>query len=128
MDHDLLISLLTGPIEGGPGPSEPVLRRAWRVYRESLMADHRVLGVRPWSYWLFDLGEQPPEDRHEQIVRLAELGVLREDEIAELRERAIAAKVRLETLSNISVAEHEAIVDLHAAVEHAIVVNVGNCG
>jgi hypothetical protein len=77
-------------------------------------------GERPWGWWKFELGEDPPDD---EPVRLAELGLLREDKIAAIAERANEARVRIDTP-----AEHYGpnyypdrdAVELHEAVRRAM--------
>ena len=70
--------------------------RGWRLYGEELMSDcatgRSLPGTRPWGFWRFELGEDPSD---EPAVRLAELGLLRDDEvaaIAELERQCFAAR------------------------------------
>jgi hypothetical protein len=42
-------------------------------------------GLRPWAFWRFEFGEEP--DYEDQVIRLAERGLLFEEEIAALAER-----------------------------------------
>ena len=44
-------------------------------------------GFRPWAFWAFEVGEEEPETEEERMVRLAELDLLTEEELAELAER-----------------------------------------
>ena len=79
-------------------------------------------GQRPWAYWRFELGEEPPQDDR-QPIRLAELGLLRDDEVAAIAERANEARPRIGTT-----AEHYGpncwpdrdAVELHEAVTAAL--------
>jgi hypothetical protein len=75
---------------------------AWEVKRDRLMAQSRPAGKRPWAFWYFDQGEESPEDaywenRHDEAVRLAELGLLEEWELAEFKARADEARPRIGT-------------------------------
>jgi hypothetical protein len=79
-------------------------------------------GHRPWAYWKFELGENEP-DGDDAAIRLAELGLLRDDEIAAITERANEARMRIGTP-----AEHHGpnywpdrdAVELHEAVQRAL--------
>lgn len=53
--------------------------------------------TRPWAYWRFDIGEEVPRGSDAEAVRLAELGLLRENEITALAERANEARMRIDT-------------------------------
>lgn len=122
--HDafgLMLNLILGPHLGDGQWTEPQLRRGWWVYRQQLMTPKREPrpGERPWGFWKFDLGEEPPEGDHAQVVRLAELGELSPQETAEIRERGLAAKRRLETERNIHIGEHQRMVAMWQAVERA---------
>jgi hypothetical protein len=71
-----VISLIVGP----PGPyTEEELRLAWRAYKPRFAP--RRDGTRPWAFWKFELGEDRPDD---QPARLAELGLLRDDEVVKI--------------------------------------------
>ncbi len=91
---EMSLALMLGPLEGGP--SEGQLHRGWRAFRDELMRDRadggRVAGSRPWAYWHFELGEDPPEELDEQTVRLAEIGKLTAREAGEVRGRGPASK------------------------------------
>ena len=70
------------------------------------MADHRPPpGSRPWGFWRFELGEEPPrpddltDHRELEAVRLAELGELNSSELAALHEKANEARLRVGTMS-----------------------------
>jgi hypothetical protein len=53
-------------------------------------------GTRPWAWWVFDLGEEMPRGGWAaEAIRLAELGELRDDELAALHERANEARLRI---------------------------------
>ena len=118
---ELVIALIMGPHDDCPY-SEAQLRSAWEVRREEWLGHPRLPGTRPWAAWKFELGEEPPEDDAEPI-RLAELGLLRDDEIAAIAERANEARPRIGTT-----AEHYGpdchpdrdAVELHEAVKRAL--------
>ena len=108
---------------GGPAASEfteEELRLAWEAYGEDITL--RSPGTRPWAWWRFELGEDLPDN---EPVRLAELGLLRDDEIAAIVERADEARPRIGTA-----AEHISgdgryrpdvlAVELHEAVKRAL--------
>ncbi len=71
----LVLELLIGPVGSY---TEEGLRLAWHAYGPF---KHRQPGWRCWGYWKFEVGEDPPDD---QPARLAELGLLRDDEVAAL--------------------------------------------
>jgi hypothetical protein len=79
--------------------TEPQLRRGWQVYGGELLREERpfLSGTRPWGWWRFEAGEERPRPRGDQTVRLAELGELRDEELAKLRERANEARLRVGT-------------------------------
>lgn len=82
------LSLIMGP---GDGLTDEQLAAAWRVEGPQLMEscrDNPNPAWRCWAYWRFELGEPQPPDEVAEAVRLAELGELRPDEIANLRRRA----------------------------------------
>jgi hypothetical protein len=70
------------PPDGPHGEfTEEQLRIAWEVERDHLRGG---LANRPWAYWKFELGEEPPRDSDlkfpwPEAIRLAELGDLRPD-------------------------------------------------
>ena len=101
---DIILNLLLAPTGEY---SEDQLRIAWEVERDRLMEHDRnnpaTFATRPWAYWKFELGEEPPRDDGEKIpypfreaIRLAELGDLQPDEVAALAERAAQAKTRID--------------------------------
>jgi hypothetical protein len=116
------IDLILGPHEF----TEEQLELAWAAYGEEMMrncnAGRGLPGTRPWAYWRFELGEDPP-DGDDAAIRLAELGLLRDDEIAAIAERANEARPRIGTT-----AEHygpdyrpdRRAVELHEAVKRAL--------
>ena len=68
--------------------SDAELERGWTVYGAELVSSlvgRSVPGTRPWGYWKFDLKEQEPD---EPALRLAERGLLRDDEVAAIAARA----------------------------------------
>jgi hypothetical protein len=86
----------------GPTPRESVeeLECAWAVHGERLMSSYAQparAGCRPWAWWRLEAREEPPDGMDAQAVRLAELGLLRRDELAVLRERATEARLRVDT-------------------------------
>jgi hypothetical protein len=119
------IDLILGPHEF----TEEQLELAWEAYGEEMMRNNNagrgLPGTRPWADWRFDLGEDPP-DGDDAAIRLAELGLLRDDEIAAIAERANEARRRIGTA-----AEHYGgiggtyrpdrdAVELHEAVKRAL--------
>ena len=98
LSMELVLALLIGPTEDDDLTDED-LELGWRYRGEQIMEDYRgVLGTRPWGWWKFAAGEEKPaSDRGAEAVRLAELGELRADELAALRERANEAKLRIGT-------------------------------
>jgi hypothetical protein len=104
---DAELALLIGPVgpyeapSGGvvlpDDPPDEVLELIWERDGERLMADHAGRpGWRPWGYWRFVLGEEMPRGDAE-AVRLAELGDLRDEELAALHGRASGARTRIGT-------------------------------
>ena len=57
-------------------------------------ADTRRYGCRAWGWWVFEVGERPPK---QQELRLAELGELTDEELAEISERANVARAQVGT-------------------------------
>jgi hypothetical protein len=101
---DAMLDLIIGPVEGGL--TEKQLEIAWEAYGEELMGWRHPDGTRPWGYWRFVLGEEMPrsrwdgesvQDKHAETIRLAELGELRDDEIAAIAEKANEARLRVGT-------------------------------
>jgi len=86
LDLDLHLALVLGPDEDPP-PMD-VLRRAWSVYAGELKGPQKP-GKRCWGEWVFEIGEEPPGGEQEQIVRLFELGQLRDGEVEGVRKRAL---------------------------------------
>jgi hypothetical protein len=77
--------------------SEAELELAWAAYAEELgLGKGRTPGTRGWARWKFEAGQDPPAD-DDQPLRLAELGLLRDDEVAALAELADEAAARLAT-------------------------------
>ena len=84
--------------------SDHDLALGWELYGPQIMAQARRAGTRPWGYWKFELGEEPPawdqfaaHASHAETVRLAELGDLTTDELAAIREQANEARLRIGT-------------------------------
>lgn len=130
---DLMMALRVGPTVGD-GVTEEALRIGWECHGERVMEMGRMVGTRPWGWWMFVAGQEPPRtdlpnvDWHfPETVRLAELGKLTADELAALREEANEARLRIGTDSErisggwrkhgVSMDQHD--VDLWEAVERA---------
>jgi hypothetical protein len=108
LDSDLRLALLLGPVRDD-GLADADLELGWRYYGGQIMReDVGPAGTRPWGWWRFVAGEERPrriwnpETRRSEgiaaeAVRLAELGELRDDELAALRERANEARPRIGT-------------------------------
>jgi hypothetical protein len=93
-------------------------------------------GTRPWGWWRFEIGEDPPrpdeagvtDHRELEAVRLAELGELTSHELAALDEQANEARLRIGTDSErlsgggreYGVSMDQRDVDLWEAVERAL--------
>jgi hypothetical protein len=97
-DVHTTIELLLGPHEL---PVEQ-LAVAWEIARERLMRQRFEKPAlpcrRPWAWWQFDAREAVP-DFDGETLRLAELGALRDEEFAALREAANEARPRIGTTS-----------------------------
>jgi hypothetical protein len=87
-----LFALMIGP--GGEDYTDAELAAAWQVYGDEIM-DWKAAGPpsRPWGWWVFEAGEEPPAADAEP-VRLAELGMLTASELASAAESANEAKAR----------------------------------
>jgi hypothetical protein len=136
MNSNLTFALLIGPTEGD-GLTDKDLELGWRYRAKQIMEDHRgPHGTRPWGWWVFEAGEDPPEPgedddltepRAVEAVRLAELGELTGEELAALGEQANEARLRVGTDSErisggwrqygVSIDQRD--VDLWEAVERA---------
>jgi hypothetical protein len=88
----------------GPGPicdefSDEDLEIGWSIHGEKLMEKwERRHGSRPWGWWVFTVGEEPPPmEPGAKEIRLAELGELTKEELAAIAERAAEAKATLES-------------------------------
>jgi hypothetical protein len=96
LDVEATLDLMMGPTAGGLTVEQ--LEVAWEVHRDHMLANHNPNpGIRPWAYWKFDLGENKPPTRYQEALRLAELDLLREDELVALQERANEASLRVGT-------------------------------
>jgi hypothetical protein len=90
-DIGVTLDLIMGPTEF----TEEQLELAWEAYGEDLRVFNPSRpGTRPWAYWKFEVGEDLPDN---EPVRLAELGLLRDDEVAAISERANEARARIGT-------------------------------
>ena len=108
LDFDLHLALVIGPVEGDD-LSVDDLAVAWVHHRDTVMEEY--VGprcTRPWGFWRFELGEEPPrptwnsdarklDNPHAETLRLAEVGELTDAELAALRERANEARLRVGT-------------------------------
>jgi hypothetical protein len=89
----------------GPDASAeiPHLEMVWHAEGDRLLASwHQTTpaaraGLRPWAFWRFEVGEDPPEETKAEALRLAQLGLLTDDEHDVLRSRAEAAQQRIST-------------------------------
>jgi hypothetical protein len=66
-------------------PSDDVLRAAWELLREELIAEHVAAepGTRPWAWWRFDASEQRrlvAGDHETEVAYLRRLNLLTADE------------------------------------------------
>jgi len=118
----LELALLIGPTDFDNVTDEE-LELGWQLQGERLTGYGRIVGTRPWGYWVFDLGVDKPAGGPEvETVRLAELGELTADELAALHERANEARLRIgtprEVLSNGDSMDRRAV-DLFDAVRAA---------
>ena len=124
-----------GPTDAPGELTVDELELAWEFQRDRMMQhyDSNVqarAGTRPWGWWHFDMGQTMPDGDLAEAARLAELGELRPEELAALREAAIEAGLRVGTD-----AEHRgpdcwpdrAAVALWEAVRAASVSQAGLC-
>jgi hypothetical protein len=94
------LDLTMGPTDAPGELTVEQLEVAWEVERDSLMDHCRRNpnpGWRSWGWWQFEAGEEMPRGRDAETLRLAELGELRDDELAALQERANEARLRVDT-------------------------------
>jgi hypothetical protein len=87
-------ALLVGPEDDDLTDSE--LELGWRLHGARLLSNTRQHCYRPWGWWVFEVGEDPPPTG-EREVRLAELEELTDEELAELAEEANVARTRVGT-------------------------------
>jgi hypothetical protein len=87
----------------GPGPlielDDEELAEGWRLYGDAIMEEWgRTHASRPWGWWVFEQGEDPPElAPGAKEIQLAELGELTAEEIEEIAERAVEARAVIES-------------------------------
>jgi hypothetical protein len=94
---EIQLALVMGPTTLD-GFTEAQLKRGWTMFRSKLMPRHHYgRPTRPWGWWKFEAGEDQPRGFDAQTLRLAELGELRDDELAAVRERAYEARLRIGT-------------------------------
>jgi hypothetical protein len=77
--------------------TEAELERGWKVCGPELMsncATRSLPGTRPWGWWRYELCEERPD---EPALRLAEHGLLRDDEITAITQRANEGRARIGT-------------------------------
>jgi hypothetical protein len=115
------LELIIGPAMGEF--TDEQLELAWHAYGEEIMAGPSSAGRRPWAYWEFELKEERP-DGDEEAIRLAELGLLRDDEVAAIAERANEGRARIGTTAehigwNDYYPDRDAV-ELHEAVKRAL--------
>lgn len=72
------------------------LAELWKTRREHVLKTYGGHGSRPWAMWHFDIGEPKPE-RKDEAIRLAELGLLTNDERADIARKAAEAEPRIGT-------------------------------
>jgi hypothetical protein len=108
----VILDLILGPTEGELTVEQ--LELAWAAYGDDVMRGWSPgrPGLRPWAFWEFDLREKQPED---EPIRLAELGLLRENEIAAIAERANEARGRIGTSAEVDPPDQRAV-KLHEAI------------
>lgn len=58
-------------------PDAAAARSAWREHRSEIMAAWDQPGTRPWAFWKYDRRvENPPDEWHEQLPQLLDLGLI----------------------------------------------------
>jgi hypothetical protein len=53
------LALQMGPVEGD-GLTDEDLGAGWSFFGEEIMRYRRPVGWRPWGWWVFEQGEDPP--------------------------------------------------------------------
>jgi hypothetical protein len=78
--------------------SEADLEFGWREHGEAIVGTwERRHGSRPYGWWRFTIGEEPPPmEPGADVIRLAQLGELTEGELGDLRKKAVEATDMLE--------------------------------
>jgi hypothetical protein len=64
------------------------LAELWELRRDELLARDALPGSRLWAFWHFDLREDEPREPDDAAIRLQELGLFRDEERAEVKEKA----------------------------------------
>lgn len=91
------INLVVGPLPLCEYTDEE-LKAGWALLKDKIMRNGRKHGNRPWAWWVYEQGgDPPPLERGASEVRLAELGELTDEELAELAKRAADAEAVLES-------------------------------
>ena len=92
---------MLGPTDAPGELTVDELELAWKVQGDRVMQYYGNVearaGTRPWAWWHFDMGETMPDGDLAEATRLMELGELRPDELAALKERAVEAGLRVGT-------------------------------
>lgn len=117
LDVDIMLDLILGPTRC----TEQELRLAWHAYRGEFGSGDcgpPRCACRMWAYWKFEIGEERPEGEDEAL-RLAELGLITDDEVAKIAEDARRARERLASGENFYDNTEQALqgdVELHERV------------
>ena len=86
--EDVEFFLEFGPLNHGPPEfTDEQAEVAWSAYGPQIMSEwpRDKPGFRPWAFWEFEVREKP--DYEDYVIRLAELGLLFEEEIASLAKK-----------------------------------------
>jgi hypothetical protein len=65
---ELGLALQIGPVEGD-GLTDEDLAAGWSFFGEQMMGYRGPVGTRPWGWWVFEQGEDPPERGAEEVRR-----------------------------------------------------------
>ena len=90
---------ISAPLLDGTTVSPTRTSVAWEIHGAKIMEGRELRhGSRPWGWWVFEKGEEPPPlEPGANEIRLAELGELSEEEIADLARRAAEAKAIIDS-------------------------------
>ena len=98
-DPRMALLLLVGPRDGGSTIyTDEELALGWETFGAGQMEQCVGRGYRPWGYWHFVLKEERPDNEQ---LRLAELGLLTDAEIEEVRKAGEYARQRLASGENL---------------------------